>query len=647
MLNPEPLIGGGSLPLGKWRFDGFNLGENTYSLSTEIKGSELAAMNNMELYGKRSVRPRRGGAKLGGSLGGLAVDGIFQYKEGAVNQIMGISGGVAKKYNPNNDVWETMSGETFTANIRVRGVKMRGNIYFGDGIDPFARYDGSAIGFFTAVAAPTDLAVVPQGTPGITEYVYTVNTVTDKGDSLTATEVVITNGNEVLSDTNFNRVTFTRRTESQVVGYNVFGRSRRGNGVTLMKFIQQPASGASVTFDDDGTLTPTIWLQPDGDSTDGVAASFWEQLRGSLVGAGVVAQPHRVFYTGTGDKYESFSPSHNGGWVDVRPGDNDNGVSGFAPFQQSIIVAKENSIHQFQYSTTTGDAILTELLTYVGCGAPGSMVVMENDVAFIDSERKMRILGYEPNYTAAIRTTSLSEGRTQSRFDEIDPSKIGNCEAVYHKGRYILAATTIGNTSNNMVLAYDRKYLAFLGKWTGANANVRCWLVYDGIDGRKRLYAGSSNTPYIFEFDLEGTLTDHDGSAVVASIKTRNEDLDNSGQQKIWKFADMRIFRITGTLKLKTITNGNTIIDEKSFTVLTHTGWGVVKWGTVLWGVSTGIGASASDLDKTYRKEIYEQGNSLQFEVSKTGAQDDFILVSMRGEAFLLPSEVFDSDNII
>ena len=88
-------------------------------------------------------------------------------------------------------------------------------------------------------------------------------------------------------------------------------------------------------------------------------------------------------------------------------------------------------------------------------------------------------------------------------------------------------------------------------------------------------------------------------------------------------------------------------MEEKSFSSLTTTGWGIKKWGTVQWGVSTGTPASASNLDKTYRKEIYEIGNSLQFEVTKTGAQDDFILVSMRGEAFLLPMEVFDSANVI
>jgi len=233
-------------------------------------------------------------------------------------------------------------------------------------------------------------------------------------------------------------------------------------------------------------------------------------------------------------------------------------------------------------------------------------------------------------------------------FDEIDPQKIMSAEAVYHKGRYMLAVTGSGSEVNDRVIVYDRRYLAFLGRWTGKNTHVRSWLVYDGIDGKKRLFAGSSdNDGVVFEVDVEGKLTDHDGSAVETTARFRNEDLKNSGQVKIWKWSDIRLFRIYGTIKLKTIMDGVTTIDERSFTSVVRTGWGIVRWNTQRWGTQTGESASASDLDQTRRKEIYESGNSLQFEVSKTNAQTDFILVSIRGEAFLLPTEVFDSTKYI
>jgi len=646
MINTTPLPVGANLPKKEWQFDGFSLGVNTFALATELRGTELAQMTNMELYGKRSIRPRRGSERLGGTLGGNQVDGLFQYKEGATNEILGISSGVLKKYNASTEAWDTVTGGSFTTGLRTRGTKMKSRLYMGNGVDDFKRYNGTQVDTFTAVAAPVSLAVAAQGTTGTTAYEYTVTTVTDKGESLPTTNVAITDGNAVLDNTNFNRVTFNRRTDSQVIGYNIYGRRTTGLGVTLMIFIDQPTSG-NITWDDKGTVTPQIWLPPEGDSTDGQKLALWEQLRGSLVGAGDPTQMHRFFFTGTGDKYESFSPAHNGGWVDVRPGDNDLGINGLAPFESKIIILKQQSIHQFYFSSTTGDAIIQELITYTGCGAPGSVVVMENDVAFIDSERKLRILGYEPNFTSAIRTTSLSEGRVQSLLDAIDPAQLQNCEAVYFKGRYLLAATSTGSTYNDMIIPYDRRYLAFLGKWTGAGARVRSWVIWDGKDGQRRLFAGASDTPYVFEFDVEGVLTDHDASAISSIVRTRSEDHKNSGQSKLFKWGDFRLYRIQGRLTIKTILNGTTTLDSKSFSSRADTGWGIIKWGTEKWGVPTGTPASASDLDKTYRKEIYEIANALQFEISKSGAEDDFILVSMRGESLMLPTEVFDSENII
>lgn len=636
---------GANLRTKGWKFDGFNLGVNNFSLATELSGNELASAQNAELYGKRSLRPRRGGTRLGTSVGDK-INGLYQFKTNSVNYILGLANGVLKKYNSSLDSWDSISGATLTSGLRTRGIKLHDNFYLGNGTDPFTRFNGTLLEQFTTISPPSDLAVTPNGTTGEHTYQYQITAVTAKGESLPCDIVSIANGNDTLDATNNNTLTWSRIADSSVIGYNVYGRDNTGNGVALMEFIAQPSSG-DLSWTDDGSVTPQLWLPPEGDSTGGIVGSLWEQLKGSLVVSGTPDNKDRLYFSGTGDYYESFSPAQNGGWVDVRPGDNDAGVNGLAPFEDKVIVAKQNSIHQFLFDTSTGDALIQEVISFIGCGAPGSMVVMENDIAFVDSDLKLRILGYEPNFTAGIRTTSLSEGRVQGLFNDIDPTYMQNMEAIYHNGRYYLAATTRGSTVNDMVLCYDRRYLAFLGRWSGADCKVGAWVIWDGKDRKKRLYAGGSDNGYIWEFNVEGVLTNNDGSAVQTTIKTRNEDLGNSGQQKIWKWADMRLYKLKGTLEIKTILNGATTLDTKDFSQKTSTGWGIKKWGTTKWGVSTGTGASVSDTDKTYRKEIYEIANSLEFEITKKLAQTDFILVSMQGEAFLLPTDVIDSDNLI
>lgn len=646
------MAGGKSLASRKWKYDGFNLGVNTFALPTEVKTTELSNMINGELYGKRSVRPRRGSLQLGDSIANYKIDGLIPYKDRAnsYNKLLAIINGDAYEYNTSTEDWENEDSAVFTAGYRVRYTQLQGYSYLGNGVDGFTRYKpGTFFETFTAVAAPTGLAVTPQGTTGTEKYSYEITTVTSKGESLPCTAVEITNGNSILDSTNKNQIQFTRRTETQVIGYNVYGRSTTGNGRTLLVYINQPASGTNVTFIDDGSLDPSVWPPTIGDSTDGVTVKQWEQLRGSLVGIGDPASPHRLYFSGTGDKYESFSPAHNGGWVDIRPGDNDDGCKGLAPFESKIIVGKQNSIGQFYFSPTTGDALYAEIITYVGVGSMGSMVVMENDIAFIDTERRLRILGYEPNFQAAIRTTSLSEGRTQSLFNQINPAYIDNCEAVYFNGRYLLAYTPTGQTKNTEVLVYDRKYLSFLGTWKGQDCHINCWAVWDGVGNQKKLYAGSSDADgKIWEFNVEGYLTAHDNTAIETIINFRTEDLDDSAQEKIWKWADYRLYRVYGEITIKTVFNGTEVdLERKRFSSETLVGWGVVKWGTKKWGEATGAGSTESTLDRTYRKELYQNGNSLTHEVSKNSVNADFVLVSIAGEAMPLPTEVFDSNNLI
>lgn len=653
-ISNRPLPAGRQLPSKSWKFDGFKLGEDTFSLPTELNPSALAKMYNMEIFGKRSVRPRRGSRILDAAVGtGSMVDGLFQYKQNngdgtSINELLALVGGTMYKYNRSTGLLDSeVTGATLTSGYVTRATKLRGSLYLGNGEDKFTKYDGTNLVQYTAVEPPTGLAVTPVGTTGTTAYEYTITTVTGKGESLPATNVGITNGNATLDATNKNSVVFNRRTDSQVIGYNLYGKSTLGTGVTLMKYIEQPASGATITFVDDGTYDQTTVLPPDGDMTDGIKASMWGNLKGSLVAAGVVGEEDTFFYTGTGERYESFSPAHNGGWVVINPGANDLGITGFAPFEDKYIIAKENSIHQFYFDLTTGEAVVQELISYVGCGAPDSMIVVENDIFFIDSDKKLRVLGYEPNYFSAIRTTSLSEGRTQSNFNEIDDDMLSQAAAVYNDGKYLVAVATTASTYNNRVIGYDRKYLSFTGINEGKGCNIRSWLVWDGYDGKSRIFAGASDDNVVFEYGVEGQLSEYDGSAIHSYVRTRSEDLGNSGQTKLWNWVDVRLYRTQGTVYFQPIIDGENYLEERSFSSQSRTGWGVVQFGTVMWGEQEGTPASASDLDKTYRREVYEMGGSVQYEIGKNDTITDFVLVSMKGKALVLPEEVFDSENYI
>lgn len=624
-----------------WGFNGFKRGVDTYSLDTEVHKNALSDAENMELFGRGSIRPRRGSSNLGASMGNDPVDGLFTYDDSSVNELLGLSGGTLKKYNISTEDWDSITGGSFTSGLRARGVQLRDNFYFGNGADDMAKYDGSSVSTFTTQTAPAGLGVSPVGATGTEKYSYQVTTVTANGESLPCTAVEITNGNAELSTSNYNQVQWTRKTDSSVIGYNVYGRQTTGLGRTLITFIDQPASGASVTWNDTGAIDPTIWLPPEGDSTGGAKMKVIEQLRGSLIGFGDPNQRDRLFWSGTGERYESFSPSHNGGWADVRRGDGDGGVTGGGHHEKNYYVFKRKSIHKF-YFDSNGDGVLEEVILGIGCGAPGSVAFVENDLIYLDSNKKLRVLGYEPNYYGTIRTATISEGRVQSYFDELDDSSLDDVEAVYFDGRYLLAGTRTGSTYNDVVIPYDRRYLAFLGKWTGWN--VRCWITWDGIGSEESLYAGSSTNGQVFRVM---TGRNDNTTAVSSRLVTRNEDLGNFSQSKFWEWADFRFYAIRGTLKIKTIVDGAMTIDERTITSQTFAGMGAAMPGAFMPGEATGTGLTYQEIDRPYRKTIEESARTLKFEVTKDGYDDDFTLVSIQGRALPEPEEVFDSSYMI
>lgn len=83
---------------------------------------------------------------------------------------------------------------------------------------------------------PTDLSVVPQGTPGSTSWGYSVTSFSATGETLECTEVLISNGAAVLNSTNYNRLTWGAVTGA--VKYGIY-RTTAGGTPSSVGLIRQ------------------------------------------------------------------------------------------------------------------------------------------------------------------------------------------------------------------------------------------------------------------------------------------------------------------------------------------------------------------------------------------------------------------------
>lgn len=109
---------------------------------------------------------------------------------------------------------------------------------FSDGRCIFGIMDDS----LTEIAAPTNTAVAPQGTPGSTSYSYVITAINTNGESSVSTVANTTTGAATLSGTNFNRITW-----DSVVGANMYAVYKEDRGVYYFL-----GTSATTTYDDTG-----------------------------------------------------------------------------------------------------------------------------------------------------------------------------------------------------------------------------------------------------------------------------------------------------------------------------------------------------------------------------------------------------------
>ena len=127
-------------------------------------------------------------------------------------------------------------------------------MYIFNGQDALSYYDGSTITVYTEINPPTGLAVAAQGTTGSTAYSYRVSAINAVGESLASTAVAIANGNQTLSATNYNKLTWD--TVSGAVSYNIYGRKATGLTETYM------ATVSELVYNDTGDDIPSQFSLP-------------------------------------------------------------------------------------------------------------------------------------------------------------------------------------------------------------------------------------------------------------------------------------------------------------------------------------------------------------------------------------------------
>lgn len=615
---------GGSPKGGAFSFKSFSKGNNVFANHNEIRDDEFYEGVNVMITGKGSIQmPRFGSVFLTQKTGATVCNGGGIYKDKTTNPPtetpLFMFDGRLYKYVSGSLV-EIDNTQTWDANAKIQGVMFYDYFYFGNGIDPLTKVNLTTVIKFNEISKPSSISVTYTGSGADYIYRYGITVVTETGETDT-TESSEYWGSKTLDASNYFTISCPRKTESGVTGYNVY-RSINGSRFQFLAFIPQPSSG-DPSLVDRGLSSSLIYEAPVYNTTGGVKGRFLATYKGSLFVAGVENYPDILFYTGTGENYDSFSLNVNGGWVRVEYGDGQR-ITALKNFDVYLLVIKENKVFRFDFEVSGAPSLAVAEALY-GSPYPYTIDKFEKDLIMLSNDNRIRTLGYEPNLLNVIRTNDISN-RIQpiidNDFNLSNPDKI---IGVYWKQKYILC-------DGNIAIAYDKQYVGFHGKWTGFDyAEFLVWNTQGA-----NILLGIKNNGKIYKLLVDGVYTD-DNQPITAYFRPKTIDGGEDTLAKFFRFYKVKLKDFVGSFKLQTYLDGLTLEDERTISIGGSSGISSSMWGGAMFGSPSGIitqTTSALGTTKILTKELYTEGYYYHIRFEVKGDDNNRITIQSIGGVF-------------
>lgn len=623
------------------RSNSYIRGLNTLVSVTQIRDDELAEAIDIQLIEDGKIQFPRDGQAYYGNSNGSNVTGIYNfYKSDGTRKLLRTTGTALQVYNSSTGDFDAVSGKTFTTSLNTEGKMAYDKLYLTNGTDNLSYYDGTNVVVWAGINAPTSPTCTRTGGgTGTFTFSYKVTAVTAIGETEPTAAATATCNQATLSATVYMTVGWTA--SASAIGYNVYGR--KDGSWYFIKYLE---GQTTASYADTGVDTPyELLIPPSANYTAGVKGKYIEVYKESLFVYGDPAYPSRMYYSGGGDKINDFSAANGGGFIDISTNDGQYGT-GMIPFKNSLIVFKDHSVYQFSF-TTAGAPSVTQITAAIGCKAPRSIVLVENDV-FFSSDNGVYTIGNESGFAIDVLRTNELSARVRSVFQSMAPARIGNVAAVYAKTAnlniVVFSYTPAGGTYNSKALVYDRERTAWY-EWTNIQAN--CWVTHTGTDGVQHVLYGDDNSGYVKEI-LTGD--DDFGSAIAASVKLKSESYQTLTNYKTAKDTSVVLRQPTGSVNLSVIVDGVTEEFSSNInTVSPSINLGHYLMGYWMPGESYGTGAvtSSDDIVLKTKKNLNLLGKSFGLALNNGSSGATFVLLEHEITAKPRSARFRDSEDLI
>lgn len=519
----------------------------------------LRSALNQVLQQDGTVRPRPSRILYGQQPVGTVLGEIKEFvkRTGSTTETYLISiqlvAGTAKVYvQKDGGPWVVCNGKTYNTSAKahfcpIRDIDTNYNdqdkVLILNGTDTLSYLDINTltvIPFVTLTTPSAPTLAIGSGLTGSTfQYRYRV-TASNRGETA-ASAAAIANVNAVrdtwTGSTQYVDVTITRVTNAD--RYHVYAGTIEGQEQYLFS-IDDPGSGTTFTWRDDGTIAPDIYrIAPTSDTTAGPRGTRAAFINGQVFIVGDADNPKYVRFGGTGANILDFSPYGGGGYQPV--GGNKEFPTQVASFRDNsgapaitVLCSGTNGTGKryilAPVSTTVGSTTLTTIGAREENGTDGTDspdgVVLYKDQLWYPSRD-----GFKTTLTKAqVQTILSTEGVTdliQNDISRLNTLSMKNCVGLAFEDR-LYWTLPVGSSGNNEIWVLDLSSLrkgAWMRPWQ-ISADYM-WL-YNDNSGITHFCTLSNNKIYEFTYSVA---TQDDGVAFPTDMTTGILKFSDDGKE--------------------------------------------------------------------------------------------------------------------
>lgn len=281
--------------------------------------------------------------------------------------------------------------------------------------------------------------------------------------------------------------------------------------------------------------------------------------------------PSRVYFCAVGDETD-WNANY---YLNIQQ--NDGGiVMGIKQLGQSLIVLKNNGVYRVWGNSTTNAASafqVTRVPGLPGCIAPRSIVRCFGGLVWLSADGVIFWDGEDFEI--------LSINRMETALATIDGADLEECVAFYNKKKYyLLFPDDAAYNENGIVYNFPTKSWSKYTNYPFASA-----MVWDSQDDENELYAGGSNSGYIYKL---GDGFDDDGTAISVTIETKHIDGGTITNRKHWKDIIINALSDDGTVSftVQPLIDISSASTSMTLSLVSDSLWGTGIWGAFMWGAS-------------------------------------------------------------